>query len=65
MKILYFILMILAGLAMIRYCRWIVINTGFRSVSAEKFFGPGGTYTFLKIFGVILTIFAFYYLVKY
>lgn len=64
MKFFYFLLLVAAGFLMIRYCRWIVINLGIRSATAEKFFGYGGTYTFLKILGVATIALAFYYLVK-
>lgn len=64
MKYLYFLLIVIAGFILIRYCRWIVVNFGIRSASAEKFFGPGGTYTAVKILGVFAIAMAFYYLVK-
>jgi hypothetical protein len=32
---------------------------------AEKTFGVGGTYTFMKLFGIVLILAGFYFLVKF
>jgi len=61
MKFLTFAGCIALGFCLIRYAKWLVDATGLRFDGAEKFFGYGGTYTALKIIGVLAIVFAFYY----
>lgn len=61
MKFLIFVGCLAGGFVAIRYCKWLVDNTGIRFDWAEKFLGPGGTYTAWKIIGLGLIIFGFYY----
>ncbi len=61
MNFLIFIGCLAGGFVCIRYCKWIVDNTGIRFDWAEKFLGYGGTYTALKILGLAAIIFGFYY----
>ncbi|OGD62363.1 hypothetical protein A2215_02880 [Candidatus Berkelbacteria bacterium RIFOXYA2_FULL_43_10] len=62
MKILIFISLIMLGIICVRYSKWITDNTT-RFEWPERTFGPGGTYSAWKILGVLIIIFAFYYLI--
>ncbi len=64
MKFLIFLGILSAGVAMVKYFKWIVDNT-MRFPSLENFFGYGGTYTFWKLAGVVTIAFSFYYLFNF
>ena len=53
-----------AGYCFIRYSKWITDNT-MRFETAERMLGPGGTYSFWKLIGVLLMIFGFYYIFNF
>ena len=59
-RIVVFVLAFAAGLGMIRYSRWIVLNFGYMDW-AEKYLGSGGTYSAWKLFGVLIIIWGFLY----
>jgi len=61
MKFLWFIGMFAGGLLLVKYFKWIVDHTR-RYPSIEKFLGPGGTYTFWKLLGIVLMLGSFYVL---
>lgn len=54
-KIIWFLIIEAAGLSLIVYTRQIKQFTGSFDF-AEKWFGSGGTYTFLKILGLLVMI---------
>jgi hypothetical protein len=56
--------MILAGIGLIKYSKWITDNT-MRFETAEKFLGPGGTYSVWKLFGIGVIAFGFYYIFNF
>ncbi len=47
-----------AGVLIIVYCDKVVQFVG-EIAFAEKWFGSGGTYTFVKLMGLLMTLFAF------
>lgn len=55
-------LLIPVGILMVIYTEKIVDFTGDFDF-AEKFFISGGTYTFIKLFGVLITVLSFMWLV--
>lgn len=64
MKFLILLGSIVAGILLIRYSKWLTDNT-MRFESAEKFLGPGGTYSVWKLFGILTIAFGFYYIFNF
>jgi len=64
MKFLIFLCLVGGGTGLVIYAFPIVRLIGHIDW-AEKHLGPGGSYTFLKIAGILAIIIGFYYLVKF
>lgn len=60
-KYVVFVTFILGGFALLKYTRELKNFTGSWGW-AERYVGPGGTYTAIKIFGVLAIMFAFAYI---
>jgi len=60
-KYVVFVIFLLGGFALLRYTRQTKQLTGSWGW-AEKYFGMGGTYTAIKLVGLIAIIFSFAYL---
>lgn len=60
-KYITFLIFLLGGFALLRYTRQTKQLTGSWGW-AEQYLGPGGTYTAIKIFGLLSIILAFAYL---
>jgi hypothetical protein len=50
------------GYLIIRFSKWLVDSTGIVFGSAESFFGGGGTMTVVKVLGLAIIAFGFWYL---
>ncbi|MBU1089498.1 hypothetical protein KKF38_01740 [Patescibacteria group bacterium] len=60
-KIIWSAIFIAAGLSLVVYTKRVKDFTGSFDF-AEKWFGGGGTYTFLKLFGIVIIIGSFLWL---
>ena len=55
----YFIVCVGLGFLFIKYTKWLVDSLG-RSQAAEKYLGPGGTYSAWKLGGLAMIIIGFW-----
>ena len=60
-QIFYGIIGMAAGIAMVVYARQVVTNIG-TSATAERYLGSGGTYTALRIGGILVITISFLYM---
>jgi len=64
MHFLYGLIGLIIGILILKYSPGIYKFTG-KDNDAEQYLGRGGTYKFIKIFGVVIVVFSLLYMLGY